>query len=728
MTQFAYGQIQLVKNGESLYKIVIGDGSKNEKAAEVLADYIQKITGAKLPIIKDKEKSQQFEIRVGATNRFNTIQFIAEDGFILRTSDNALNIYALTPQSTLNGVYHFLDFYLGCRKFAPELTYIPTSANIILSNINDLQEPQFIFRQIYYPSQYDEEYRNWHKLHLIENQWGLWGHTFYKLVPSKSYFNDHPEYYALVEEKRSPVQLCLSNPNTLNIVVKQLAVLMAAEPNKKLWSVSQNDGFGYCTCDLCKATDDKYGGPQGSIVAFANKVAAYFPKKTISTLAYLYSKHPVKNLKVADNVSIMLSSIDMTRTEPISLNNRANGFRNDVLGWKAVTSNLMLWDYVVQFTNYFSPFPNLQTLQPNMVYFAQSGFNGIFEQGTESGPGEFSELKSYLLSRLAWNPKAQIEKDKAEFMQAWYGAASPYMMKYQELLEQNIFTAGKNLDIYGGPVAEWNSWLQPAQIEIYSELLDQAATAVNKDTTLSKRVNKEYLALDYAVLQQARFYGLEKHGVFMRNGNKWAVRDGFEQKINRFVNSANANGIKELSEGGLSPDAYGKEWQSILKQGPLLHKALGIPVEFIQPFNTDYPAKGNHTLTDGIPGYNNLQYNYLGWYKTDMEIVIDLGKPTKINSITAGFLEDQRHWAFLPKQVTISFSNDKNIFDNQLKALQAIPEENYIKETHRIRFNIPKEIIARYIRLKAEKLDKIPEWRNFPNRYSWIFCDEVQVD
>ncbi|MBU2046136.1 MAG: hypothetical protein KJ712_05350, partial [Bacteroidetes bacterium] len=109
MTQFAYGQIQLVKNGESLYKIVIGDGSKNEKAAEVLADYIQKITGAKLPIIKDKEKSQQFEIRVGATNRFNTIQFIAEDGFILRTSDNALNIYALTPQSTLNGVYHFLD-------------------------------------------------------------------------------------------------------------------------------------------------------------------------------------------------------------------------------------------------------------------------------------------------------------------------------------------------------------------------------------------------------------------------------------------------------------------------------------------------------------------------------------------------------------------------------------------------------------------------------------------
>ena len=37
MTQFAYGQIQLVKNGESLYKIVIGDGSKNEKAAEVVS-------------------------------------------------------------------------------------------------------------------------------------------------------------------------------------------------------------------------------------------------------------------------------------------------------------------------------------------------------------------------------------------------------------------------------------------------------------------------------------------------------------------------------------------------------------------------------------------------------------------------------------------------------------------------------------------------------------------
>lgn len=730
MGDAAYSQLNLVTNAKANYRIVIpAKSDKNEQdAAAVLKKYIAQISGADMLVVTDDQPATDLEITIGKTNRALINDHPKNDGFILQTINQRLCIYGDKGKGVLYGVYHLLDKYLGCRKYTPTLSYIPKQSSITVNIKYDLQEPQFEFRSVYYPGQYDAEYRDWHHLHLIDDDWGLWGHSFDKLVPPGQYFKSHPEYYALVNGERMPTQLCLSNPAVYQIAVKTLTTLVHDHPEKKYWSVSQNDGLGYCTCNKCAAIDKKHGGPQGSIVSFVNKVAKNFPDKSISTLAYLYSKHPPVNLKPAKNVSIMLSSIDLNRAKPIATDPSANGFRNDLKGWTTLSKNVMLWDYVVQFTNFLSPFPNMQVLKDNTNYFYKAGLTGVFLQGTETEKGEFADLKSYLLARQSWGTNANATTDADEFMQAYYGKAAPYIKSYQTALYDQLNKSNRVLDIYGEPTSEWNSWLTPELIDNYSILLDQAENAVANSSAQLKRVLLERLPLEFAVLQQARFYGIEQHGIFNVDGSKWSIRPGFENKVTRFINSAQSAGIKNLNEDGLTLDGYREEWSDIFKKGPLLHMAVGKNVKAVSPFNTDYPAKGTRTLTDGIGGYNNFQYNYLGWLGNDMEVVIDLEEIKNVQSVSAGFLEDQRHWAFLPTQVTVELSDNGTTFKPTATVNLPQVDENYAKETHRVQLKLPANSKARYIRIKAKNLKELPSWRNMPNRKPWLFCDEVEVN
>ena len=722
-------QLTLVNKSKSGYRIVlpVSPDLNETKAAAVLQKYIRQISGASLEIVADTQAPQAMEICIGRTNRQSFNDLPNTDGLLIRQRDRKLYITGGGVKGSLYAVYHFLEVYLGCRKFTPTFSYIPKRANIVLPKINLIEIPQLKFRQVYYPGQYDEEFQDWHKLQLLEEVWGLWGHTFDKLVPERDYFSAHPEYFALVNGERKPTQLCLSNKHVLDITVAQLQKLMSDAPEKQIWSVSQNDGFGFCTCDACRATDRKYGGPQGSLLNFVNKVADKFPDKTISTLAYLYSKHPPVGLKVSKNVSIMFSTIDVNRAQSVATDPRLGSFRNDLKGWAALTNQVMVWDYVVQFTNYISPFPNIQSLQANMNYFAGLPVNGAFIQGTENTVGEFSELKQYVLSKLSWNPNGDVSIAIKEFMKAYYGDAAPLLLTYQQELLKQLRDSKMMLDIYGDPVAEWNTWLTPLQIVKYDTLLDRAASAVANKPEFLMHVEKERLAIEYAVLQQARFYGIEKHGAFVKDGDNWSVKAGFETKVKGFIKAAKQNGVSELAEGGPTLVDYEKEWETILKRGPLLHKALGKQVTILTQNNADYPAKGPRTLTDGSSGYDNFQYNYLGWDGKDMEVLIDLGTVQSINTVSIGFLEDQRHWAFLPRIIQVEVSADNKNFSKAGSFAPPAPYENYQRETHRLKIDLTGSSSIRYLKIQARNLEKLPEWRDLPNRKSWLFCDEIAV-
>jgi len=727
--------INIVSNGASRYVIVLpADANKNEThAAAVLQDYIKRMSGAALPVVKENAYRQQPAIFVGntgAAEKFNTAG-IQYEGFLISTNTQDVYIKGAHGKGVVYGVYTLLEKYLGCRKYAGIAATLPAGKNIhVPANLADEESPAFLYRETYYPAAFDNEYLEWHKLHRFEDLWGMWGHSFFKLVPPATYFASHPEYYALVNGKRQATQLCLSNEAVFKITVDYLRKAIADNPDAQYWSIAAEDGGGFCTCEQCSRVNAEEGSPTGTLIRFVNRVAAEFPQQQFSTLAYQQTARPPRQTKPADNVYIMLSSIDAYRQQPLAAAPSAAAFRKNLDDWGALTGKLFVWDYTTQFTNYLAPFPDYNNLQPNLQYFAAHKVKGVFSQGSADTYSDMAELNSYLQAKLLWNPAEPAAALTTGFLDGYYGKAGKYIAQYLQALTDTLHRSKAMLDIYGTPVNNRRDYLSPTAIDAYSALLDHAEKAVEDNPMLLARVHNARLPLEYTVLQQSRAYGAGKYGYLVpdSNGNGYMVNPRWPVRVQQFAAQCKQAGVKELAEGGISPDAYQQEWATLLARKWVNSLAFGAPVQLLHPYAPEYPANGAQTLTDGVEGGNDFSSNWLFIYGQDLGATIDLGAGKTVQQVSMHFLQDPRHYIFTPVQVTVAISIDGEHFTTAgTQALPQLTQEDYAVQ------RIPCSISfaaaqARYIRITAQCLPAIPAWRAAPaGRRAAVCCDEVYV-
>jgi hypothetical protein len=724
-------EVLIADEAGSTYSIVVPaePTALETRSAKVLQDYIKRVSGRQLAIVNEGKATTAHSIYLGHTRKEGILVpgKLPMESWKLQAMGGDIVICGGSGKGLIYGVYTFIEKYIGCRKVADVPAILPKEKSIsIPADLKEDGRPGFIYRESFYPAARDPEYLEWNRLQQFEDLWGIWGHSYDKLVPASVYFKAHPEYYALVNGVRQPSQLCLSNEQVFSIAAAELKKRIAANPDAIYWSVSPNDDIGYCECDKCKAVDDAEGTPSGSLIKFVNRIAAAFPDNTFTTLAYGYSHRAPRSLKPAKNVYIFLSNIDAYRDKPIAEEGSAATFRNDLKQWRALTGNLFLWDYVTQFTNYLAPFPNLLTLQPNMQYYKENGIKGLFAQGSGDTYGEWAELRSYLQAKLMQDEKADIKKLTEQFLVDYYGPAAKFLLQYIGQTHGNLEESKRKLDIYGNPVNEWNSWLAPEKLDAYSSLLDAAEGAVETKPVYAERVARIRLSLDYVVLQQARFFGIEKFGVFekTRDGS-WKPKKQIVDMVPRFVANCKKAKVTELSEGGLTPDAYKAEWDAIFADGVSPSIAVGATVKLAHPSVPEYPAKGPRTLVDGTPGYHDFSYNWLCFYGSDMEATIDMGAVKNVSGMKMHFLDDPRHWIFLPSSIKIEVSEDGTTFKPYNIITNPAPDEHY--QAAVTPFAAEGKTKARYVRITAANLTQLPAWRYRENKKPMIACDEVYV-
>ncbi len=553
-------QILLADNGFSKYTIVLPAHATDaeNKAAGVLQNYLMQISGAVLPVITADRHTSPYEIVLGQNERLDEISFalnyhlLKEDGFLISTDSLRLIIAGGNEKGTLYGVYSFLEKYLGCRMYSPQVKIIPRQQQIVLQKINDMQVPVIGFRDTHYRTTWDEEYTDWHKLDHdpdgARTDWGMWVHTFNELLPPQMYYQSHPEYFALVKGKRLPTQLCLTNPDVLAITIQNLRKKISQNPSAKYWSVSQNDNRDYCTCDNCRAIDQREGSPSGSIIHFVNQVADEFPGKMISTLAYEYGRHAPKTLKPRDNVNIMLCSIEAYRHKPITGDTASAEFVKDVKDWGKIAKDIIVWDYVIQFNHLISPFPNLHVLQPNLQFFAENGVNAMFEQGNREVGGEFAALRSYLISKLLWNPYLDADSVMNDFLYNYYGAAGKPIREYINLMREELLKSGEPLRIFGSPNEAADSYLTPALLTKYNLLFDEAEKLVTDSVEILERVRIARLPLLYARMEQANKNFTGENGLFKKVNGEWEVKTGIRNMVDEFTDLCIREGVTQVKE------------------------------------------------------------------------------------------------------------------------------------------------------------------------------------
>ena len=138
-------------------------------------------------------------------------------------------------------------------------------------------------------------------------------HTFDKLVPPSIYGESHPEYYAVMPDgNRSTTpqrnQLCLTNPDVVEIAVDSVRKALNANPKGRIISISQNDWPYSCQCEKCLAMDKDEGSASGTLLRFVNAIAERlepeFPDVVFDTLAYQHTRPVPTITKPRHNVCV----------------------------------------------------------------------------------------------------------------------------------------------------------------------------------------------------------------------------------------------------------------------------------------------------------------------------------------------------------------------------------------------------------------------------------------
>lgn len=731
--------IELADNGRSDYRIVIAADadSLTQLTAARFQRYFNQISQATLPIVTDAEAATPKEIVFGPTNRAAagdtvTLDHLGADGFVIYTQGPTLHIAGRTSRGTMNGMYSLLDDYFGCRKYSAKVEVIPQQETVTLpEQIYDRQVPIITFRDTHYRGTNDQGYVDWHKLSHDsvggKPDWGSWVHTFGVLLPADKYFKTHPEYFALVNGKRATTQPCLSNPAVLEIMCENLAKAIEANPSATYWSVSSNDNFGYCQCPECARIDSIEGSPSGSVIRFVNQVAERFPDKIISTLAYQYSRAAPKVTKPRENVNIMFCNIECNRSQPIATDPSSASFRRDMEEWAALTDNILVWDYVIQFKNLISPFPNFHILQPNIQYFVDNHVVAMFEQGNREIGGEFADLRAYLISKLMWNPSANADSLMNDFLNGYYGAGGPHIKEYINLITRNLNQSGKSLSIFGAPTDGADSYLSPENLAIYEGCFDRAEAAVANQPEILKRVQIARQPLRYAELEQTKLDPYGPHGIYIQDADgSWKTNPEYTRKLESFIALCKEEGVTRLSEWHTTPDEYLDIMSrvSIVRQEGNL--SFEKPVTLSPAPHPSYNRDADKVLTNGIHGTNDYKIQWLGWDVPRFETVLDLGSEQQIGKVTATYLQTLTDWIFFPKQVTFYVSSDGQNYTQV--GMEAQPEVNQSVSVGVRDYSSAVNRKGRYVKVVTDGVGTCPPWHLGAGGKAFAFMDEIIVE
>jgi hypothetical protein len=732
-------ELVITEAKQSRYRIVIPSSATADetRAAEVLQAHLLEISGAALPIVRADKSRSPYEILLGQNDRLDELKVsvnfnsLKEDGFSILTDSSRLIIAGGSEKGALYGVYSFLEEYLHCRMYTPLVKVVPKQDRIAVPLMSEnRQVPVIGFRDTHYRISWDPAYTEWHKLdHGPDGErpdWGMWVHTFNTLVPPDVYYGDHPEYFAMVKGERIPTQLCLSNPAVLEITIQSLRRLIAANPKAKYWSVSQNDNRDFCTCDKCKTVDDREGSPSGSIIQFVNQVADAFPEKTISTLAYEYGRHAPRSLKPRENVNIMLCSIEAYRDKPLEEDPHSADFVQDVKDWGKIAKDIIIWDYVIQFNHLVSPFPNLHVLKPNLQFFARNGVNAMFEQGNREVGGEFAELRSYLISKLLWNPDANADTLMNDFLRGYYGAAARPIRTYIDEMKTALLLSGKPLRIFGTPNEAASSYLTPELMKRYGQIFDEAERAVQKDSLVLERVRIARQPLVYATLEQAKKNYTGENGIFEKVNGQWQPKVAMRALIDPFTDLCIRQGVSQLKEWSCTPEEYRSSFYRMLSQGMNEHLAYGKKATFITPDAGSVTTAS--MVTDGFRGAQDYDYNWLSLSgKQNVEVVIDLEATKRVQHIEAAFYQYGFWLKLLPKKVEYYTSNDGKSFDLAGTVNNTLPIDQYGGRVRDFISTFPARD-ARYIKMIAYTIGNTPDWHPGAGRPANILVDEIVVE
>ncbi|HCN09868.1 MAG TPA: hypothetical protein DIT01_18235, partial [Lentisphaeria bacterium] len=296
--------LELVVDNQPRSTIVVADDADwwQRMAAGWLQEYVDKATGAELPIVKESDAPEGTLISVGHTKLAQaagvTTDDLKWDGCHILVKDNVLFLIGRdskgigredpSPEQlkdwfggdpwrpdrihanekadragangTCKAVVTFLEDVCGVRWFMPmkQGIVVPQTADLsVAGSFEKTVTPPFAYAvgSFLYgsprlnPAAFANNFRYGIRLKTFG------GHSWYHWV-NAGYFKEHPEYFAMRDGKRTAEgnHLCTSNPEVQKLLLEGIR---SEFDNGFDWvQLGQSDGWERCECEACEAMDN----------------------------------------------------------------------------------------------------------------------------------------------------------------------------------------------------------------------------------------------------------------------------------------------------------------------------------------------------------------------------------------------------------------------------------------------------------------------------------------
>ena len=433
------------------YSVVIPAAAtvRERQAAEVLVAAIREAVGKTLPIVTDAETPAR-GIYLGntsvSTSGFRSMRAeLTGDGYAVCLEGGNLYISGqdAAGAGTLFGVYAFCEDALNIHTYADGFTTYGSAKVELQNGLSDSHNPSFTFRDstnyaaMEQPTPLFQKYNGYSvfgDVNFGSVQFG--GYALHRLCGIVGNFAD--------------TALCLSTENAYATALANAKAILNADCYAEYLAcdIGLNDDWTVCSCDACTAGVTAKG-ETGFVLEFVNRLAnnlkADYPDvKLVITVSGDHMAVPA-SVRPAENVAVRVTlPTDACRFHALGdANCEANAtFCENLEAWTEVCDHVILLDQVTERVATDTPnfSGNLLALYDTARYLKGLGVTGYQQMGYDTRSGEFEALNAYLLSRVLWDADMTRVEYSAEidgFLQAYYGAAAPYIRQYIDKFYNN---------------------------------------------------------------------------------------------------------------------------------------------------------------------------------------------------------------------------------------------------------------------------------------------------
>jgi hypothetical protein len=456
-------------------------------AAHDLQLYIEKMSGAKLPIIGDDQaipdgvrilvglskhtKRYQRKIPAGLTN------LREEEGYAILSRGNTL-VLAGNEQAPYHGTEYAVYFFLhrlGVRWYMPTEfgEIVPQRKSIVIGDIDDISRPDFKIRNWWTHWMADD-------LRSVESRWkirnGLNLNSMHKMPGDSSVrrllppieSKDKPEFAdVFAKDYRGisyPYMPNLSSAESVQYAANQIKQWFREHPDENSFGIGADDGLPR---DFSKGTlalhmnfpsmIGRFNDPLGSssteewlhwVQRVAAEVRKEFPNKFLSTNGYANRNTPPIGIEPDPSIWIMFAAIFSDTYHALNHPNSWMTTRqyNMLKGWTSLYDNVYMYNYL-----YYNlvgagapPIPLARRHAQEIPLLKELGVVGFWDEG-RTVRGESGIFPHYLRARMMWDSSLDADALGNEYFNDWYGPAGKPAFEFWDAME----TAIENT-IFGG--------------------------------------------------------------------------------------------------------------------------------------------------------------------------------------------------------------------------------------------------------------------------------------